>query len=129
MHFWIIECLQYHVFPRNFFKFFKILILTWKFSHTFFHIVIQKKVSYVDMLRMTYRAWFDRFAINMRWCVSLFCNVGFFSFRTDSRILLWYLTIYSKFVQFRMDTRIGIRNAILVNLGINNEDVRSLILK
>ena len=84
--------------------------------------------SYVDS-KNTYRAWFDRFAINMRWCVSLFCNVRFFSFRTDARILLWYRSINSKFVQFRMNSRIGIGNAIFVNLGINDEDIRSLILK
>ena len=138
-HFWIasLNLKRFHAFLNNWMstvscvppKFLQILILTWKFSHTHFFTLIQKKISYVDTLKMTYRAWFDRFAINMRWCVSLFCNVRFFSFRTDSRILLWYRTIYSKFVQFRMDTRIGIRNAIFVNLGINNEDVRSLILK
>ena len=139
-HFWIasLNLKRFHAFLNNWMstvscvppKFrqifqnfnFDMKIFTHIFSHWF-------RVSYVDTLKMTYRAWFDRFAINMRWCVSLFCNVRFFSFRTDSRILLWYRTIYSKFVQFRMDTRIGIRNAIFVNLGINNEDVRSLILK
>ena len=141
-HFWIasLNLKRFHAFlnnwmstvscvPPKFLQIFQNFNFDMKiFTHIFSH-CDSEKVSYVDMLRMTYRAWFDRFAINMRWCVSLFCNVRFFSFRTDSRILLWYRTIYTKFVQFSMNTRIGIRNAIFVNLGINDEDVRSLILK